>query len=129
LDCEAGETLPLGPLIVYDGSAAGAAPSPTNGIDVVLTTRVPLIMPVVVGVKVMVKGYGWPGARVLGAAETVNGPFVGVVPMIETVAAADPELVTVKVTCSDLPTGVEPNRTAPPVAGFTVVVAPPEVYA
>ena len=120
--------MPLGPVMVYDGSGPGAVPSPTSGIDVVFTTRVPLVIPVVVGAKVIVKGYGWPGARVFGAADTVNGPFVGVVPMSETVAAAEPELVMVKVTCSDWPTGMELNRTAPPVAGFTGVVTPPDVY-
>ena len=48
-------------------------------------------------------------------------------PISEIVAAWEPELVTVNVTCSDLPTATEPNTTAPPVAGFTVVVPALEV--
>lgn len=127
LDCEAGEALPLGPERVYDGSAGGAVPEPTNGIEVVFTTRVPFEIPSTDGVKVMVTGKESPGARVFGDAETVKGPFVGVVPMIEMVAGSEPELVMVRTTCSDLPTEMELNRTAPPVAGFTGVFTPPEV--
>jgi len=57
LDCVAGETFPLGPLMVYDGSAFGAVPSPAKVIEVVFTIRVPLLIPVTVGAKVIVKGY------------------------------------------------------------------------
>ena len=114
--------------MVYGGKDGGAVPKPVSGIDVVFKMRSPLAMPIVVGAKVIVKWPDWLGAKDNAGADTVNGPFAGLAPIREMVVACEPELVTVKVSCSDLPTATEPNTTAPPVAGFTGMVPELELY-
>ena len=97
----------------------------------VATTRVPFAIPGTVGVKVIVKESGWPAFRVTGSGidDTVNGPLATLGAMREIVVGSEPELVMVKVTGSDWPTSTGGLKTTePPVAGFTVVVTPFDVY-
>ena len=114
---DAGETFPLGPAMVYEGSAGGALPEPANCTVVLLIRSVPVTVPMVVGVNVIENWDDFPGARVRGSAGGVgvreNGGL-GLAAIRGMVAGEVPELVTMNVTVSDWLIATGTKSTVPP---------------
>jgi hypothetical protein len=115
---EAGDTVPLGPVKLYEGRVGGAVPDPSNGTEVLSIWSTPLAKLVVSGVKVIMNCVDCPAFSVSGSAgggvsENGLAPLaVELVPIFEIVVGNVPELVRVNVTLSDLLTATGLNMTA-----------------
>ena len=118
---DAGGTFPLGPVMVYEGSAGGVLPAPFNGTAVLLTRSVPPAGPVAVGVNVIPNEVDWPAFRVSGRAGAGVSEYGLLVLMREMIAVDVPEFVMVNVTFSDWLTGMGVKSTASPTPTGMVV--------
>jgi hypothetical protein len=117
---EAGCTFPLGPLMVYEGSAGGVVPPPNNVTPVPFTRRLPVTGPVVMGANVIGKLVDLPAAREMGASVGTENGGSGLAVTKVMVVGDVPEFVTVNVTFSDLLTAMDGKTT--PVVPVEIVV-------